>query len=73
MVHHLPLALRHLEALTVEIYRVCGVPEVVDLDGDGTMELIGSDCNGMAQIFFKRDGKLHEANIGSLLASISLP
>lgn len=48
--------------------RVCGVPEVVDLDGDGTMELIGSDCNGMAQIFFKRDGKLHEANIGSLLS-----
>ncbi len=48
--------------------RVCGVPEVVDLDGDGTMELIGTDCNGMAQIFFKRDGKLHEANIGSLLS-----
>jgi beta-lactamase regulating signal transducer with metallopeptidase domain len=48
--------------------RVCGVPEVVDLNGDGTMELIGSDCNGMAQIFFKRDGKLHEANIGSLLS-----
>ena len=48
--------------------RVCGVPEVVDLDGDGTMELIGSDCNGMAQIFFKRDGKLREANIGSLLS-----
>lgn len=48
--------------------RVCGVPEVADLNGDGTMELIGSDCNGMAQIFFKRDGKLHEANIGSLLS-----
>lgn len=48
--------------------RVYGVPEVVDLNGDGTMELIGSDCNGMAQIFFKRDGKLHEANIGSLLS-----
>lgn len=47
--------------------RVFGVPEVVDLDGDGTMELIGSDCIGMAQLFFKRDGKLHEANIGSLL------
>lgn len=48
--------------------RVIGVPEVVDLNGDGTMELIGTDCNGMAQIFFKRDGKLHEANIGSLLS-----
>lgn len=48
--------------------RVYGVPEVVDLDGDGTMELIGSDCNGMAQIFFKRDSKLHEANVGSLLS-----
>lgn len=48
--------------------RVCGVPEVADLNGDGTMELIGTDCNGMAQIFFKRDGKLHEANIGSLLS-----
>lgn len=54
-----------------DVYRlacVYGVPEVVDLDGDGTMELIGTDCNGMAQIFFKRDGKLHEANIGSLLS-----
>lgn len=48
--------------------RVCGVPEVVDLNGDGTMELIGTDCNGMAQIFFKRDGKLYEANVGSLLS-----
>lgn len=48
--------------------RVVGMPEVVDLDGDGTMELIGTDCNGMAQIFFKRDGKLHEANVGSLLS-----
>lgn len=48
--------------------RVCGVPEVADLNGDGTLELIGTDCNGMAQIFFKRDGKLHEANIGNLLS-----
>ena len=49
--------------------RVYGVPELVDLDGDGINELIGTDNYLHAQIIFQRKGKVYEANIPELLQS----
>lgn len=48
--------------------RVYGVPYLLDMNGDGTEELVGTDGSVQAQIFFQRDGKLYEANIPALLA-----
>lgn len=47
--------------------RVYGVPELVDLDGDGINELIGTDNYLHAQIIFQRKGKVYEADIPALL------
>lgn len=47
--------------------RMYGMPETVDLDGDGTAELISSDFCREMQIVFQRDGKLYEADVPALL------
>lgn len=47
--------------------RVYGIPEIIDLDGDGVNELIGTDNYLHAQIFFQRDGRVYEASIPELL------
>lgn len=47
--------------------RVYGVPQMIDLDGNGTKELVGDGGRQQAQIFFQRDGGLCEADVGSLL------
>lgn len=46
--------------------RVCGVPYLLDMNGDGVNELVGTDGYMNAQIFFQRDGKLYEADIPEL-------
>lgn len=47
--------------------RVYGMSELIDLDGDGTMELAGTDTSLHAQIFFQRDGAIFEADMFTLL------
>ena len=47
--------------------RVYGEPQMIDLDGNGTLELASSDGWRNAQIVFQRDGQIFEADIGSLL------
>jgi beta-lactamase regulating signal transducer with metallopeptidase domain len=47
--------------------RVYGISEQMDLDGDGTMELVGTDTALHAQIFFQQDGDIFEADIRALL------
>ena len=44
-------------------------PEILDLDGDGTNELLsdGDGTSGGAQLVFQRDGQLYEANLTDLL------
>ena len=53
----------------VLLARVHGlVPEILDLDGDGTNELLSDDGGlGGAQLVFQRDGQLYEANLTDLL------
>ena len=48
--------------------RVYGVPYLLDMNGDGTEELVGTDGSAHAQIFFQRDGMLYEADIPELLS-----
>ena len=40
-------------------------PQQIDLDGNGTFELVSSSPNG-AQLFFENNGKLYEADIAEL-------
>lgn len=47
--------------------RVYGIPELIDLNGDGVNELVGTNCLLHAQIFFQRKGGIYEANIPALL------
>ncbi|MDE7220829.1 MAG: M56 family metallopeptidase [Oscillospiraceae bacterium] len=47
--------------------RAYGDPQLIDLDGDGTRELVSTDGWQLAQIFFQRDGKLYEADLVELL------
>ena len=44
-------------------------PAILDLDGDGTNELLSDDdgTSGGAQLIFQRDGQLYEANLTDLL------
>ena len=50
--------------------RIYGTPELADLDGDGTMELIGisSRRSWGCQLFFQRDGQLYEADLRALMS-----
>lgn len=48
--------------------RVYGEPCTVDLDGDGELELAATDGWRMAQVIFRRDGQLYEADLAALLA-----
>ena len=50
----------------VLLARACGTAAVIDLDGDGTDELCAAS-DSTAQVFFQRDGKPYEADIGALL------
>lgn len=53
-----------------EVYllaRVYGVPYLIDLNGDGTKELVGTDGSQQAQIFFQRGGSLYEVDLEQLL------
>ena len=47
--------------------RAYGDPQLIDLDGDGTRELVSADGGRQAQIFFQRDGELYEADLAELL------
>lgn len=47
--------------------RVYGVPYLIDLNGDGTKELVGTDGLWQAQIFFQRNGGLYEVDLEQLL------
>ena len=44
--------------------RVHGSAQVLDMDGDGTNELLGEQ-----QLFFQRDGRLYEADLKALLTN----
>ena len=48
------------------LLRTYGTASVIDLDGDGTDELCAAS-DSTAQVFFQRDGKPYEADIGALL------
>lgn len=50
----------------VLLARAYGTAAVIDLDGDGTDELCAAS-DSTAQMFFQRDGKPYEADIGALL------
>jgi beta-lactamase regulating signal transducer with metallopeptidase domain len=45
--------------------RVYGTPQMIDLDGDGVMELVSGDFGW--GLVFQRDGLLYNADVGSLL------
>lgn len=54
-----------------EVYllaRVYGVPYLIDLNGDGIKELVGTDGLWQAQIFFQMGGSLYEADVTQLLS-----
>lgn len=48
------------------LLRTCGTASVIDLDGDGADELCAAS-GSTAQVFFQRDGRVYEADIGALL------
>lgn len=50
----------------VLLARTYGTASVIDLDGDGADELCAAS-DSTAQVFFQRDGRVYEADVGALL------
>lgn len=53
----------------VLLARTCGTASVIDLDGDGADELCAAS-GPTAQVFFQRDGRVYEADVGALLDQV---